>query len=379
MLSEVKCFLEEYNVREKLRYCNSRNKNLWNIRKEAGNKNLIGINSDYLNQNNKVNMRKLGEIYELCGEYDINSREIFGIGHANIVDKYGSEYQKKLIMPSIASGNLLVGIGLTEKSCGSDLNKINCSVKKTKDGYIINGEKSFVSRIDEADYFLVFTRSIEKKYSKNNLSCFLVKMDSEGIEKYNYNPMGLQGWSYGGFKLKNVHVKENALIGKDCEAFEYFLDHFSHWRILMTLLTLGNAKYNIKEAIKYSSERKSSRKYLYEHQSVLHKISENTTKIKLAKEFCLLQLERYDRGKSIHKESAMAKWFGTETSYNAINDCMQIFGARGYCEEYNIENHLKNARGFMIADGSNDTLKSYIGNELIKDYLKKEVYNAKKL
>ncbi|OZI10950.1 hypothetical protein CEW92_14315 [Bacillaceae bacterium SAS-127] len=184
--------------------------------------------------------------------------------------------------------------------------------------------------------------------------------------------MGMKGWSYGGFKLNNVAVPVENRLGGDGLGFHVFNDHFNYWRVLMGIICVGAAEKALDQAVEYSKHRTAFGGPIGRFQSVMHKISHNATLLESARLLSYKALDLIDKGQSSSKESAMAKWFATTTAYQAIDDAIQIHGARGYVREYGLEQRLRDVRGLMIADGSTDTLKSLIGREIMG----KDIYDA---
>lgn len=339
----------------------------WDVRVTAGEEGLLGLDAAQDDGGSGVSRETMGHLYVECGMCGINTRELIGLGHGHLIATQGTKPQRDEFLPPIIAGKILAGVGVTEPDCGSDLAAIGTVAKKTSGGYLLSGVKEWVSRVDEAKIFIVFAKTSPALEMKG-LSSFIVPMDSPGITTYTMSPMGLRGWSFGGFKINNVFIPSEYLIGQEGQGFEIFSRHFDYWRSLMALISLGSAERSIQIARDYSRVRGAFGGPLGRFQSVMHKIADY---IDAAKLLCFRALELADRGISCTKEVAMAKWYGTHVAHQAIDNAMQILGARGYSKEYGIEQRLRDARGLMIADGSNEVMKSVIGREL----LGKETYN----
>ncbi|MDM5189149.1 acyl-CoA dehydrogenase family protein [Bacillus sp. DX4.1] len=123
----------------------------WYVRQEAGKKDLIGLDIDVADGGSGLSAVTMGHIYHECGRTSVNTRELFGAGHGRLIAKFGTPEQKKRYLPRLISGELLVGVGLTEPNCGSDLAKTQTTAVRNGDYYILNGEKEWVSRVEESD------------------------------------------------------------------------------------------------------------------------------------------------------------------------------------------------------------------------------------
>ncbi|UOF89320.1 acyl-CoA dehydrogenase family protein [Fodinisporobacter ferrooxydans] len=368
-IQTVRTFMEDHHVESELK--NETEQLPWNIRQASGKAGLIGLDIALEDGGAGLSALTMGHLYEECGRYGLNTREVIGAGHGNMIAKFGNADQKKRYLPRLMSGDLLVGVGLTEPGTGSDLAKTQTFARKEGSNYILNGEKEFVSRVNEAGVFIVFAQT-NTEAGARGLTAFIVDMDRPGVEKYNLEPMGLKGWSYGGFRLHDVVVPASNRLGEEGEGFKIFNTHFGYWRVLMGIICVGSAQRAIEQAIDYSKERQAFGGPIGRFQSVMHKISESATKLEAARLLSFKALDYLDKGHSNVMEASMAKWYSTTVAYEAIDHALQIHGARGYVIDYGLEQRLRDVRGLQIADGSTDTLKSLIG----RDLMGKEIYDA---
>lgn len=368
-IQKVRRFMEENHVEEALQ---SETEQLpWEIRQASGQQGLIGLDVSERDGGAGLNAVTMGILYEEIGKFGINTREVIGAGHGNMIAKFGNQAQKDRYLPSLLRGDLLVGVGLTEPNTGSDLAATQTFAKRDGSNYILSGGKEWVSRVEEAGVFVVFAQTDPEAGAKG-LTAFLVDMDDPNVETYTLEPMGMKGWSYGGFKLHNVVVPAGSRLGNEGDGFAIFNRHFGYWRVLMGIICVGGARRAIEQAIAYSKERKAFGGPIGRFHSVMHKISENATHLEAATLLSLQALDLLDKGKSYVMQASMAKWYATTAAYKAIDDALQIHGARGYVKQYGIEQKLRDVRGLMIADGSTDTLKSLIG----RDLMGKDIYDA---
>ncbi|UYZ14781.1 acyl-CoA/acyl-ACP dehydrogenase [Brevibacillus sp. WF146] len=343
----------------------------WQIRQASGKQGLIGLDVPKEYGGEGLSAVTMGLLYEECGKFGVNTREVIGAGHGNMIAKFGTHEQKSRYLPSLIKGDLLVGVGLTEPNCGSDLAAIETFARKDGSNYILSGCKEWVSRVEEAGVFVVFAQTKHGSGTKG-LTAFLVDMNDPNIEKYALEPMGMKGWSYGGFRLHDVVIPAENRLGLEGEGFRIFNQHFGYWRVLMGIICVGAARKALEQGVQYAKERMAFGGPIGRFQSVMHKIAEHATLLETASLLSLKALDVLDRGHSNTMEASMAKWYSTTTAYKAIDDMLQIHGARGYVKEYGLEQKLRDVRGLMIADGSTDVLKSLIG----RDLMGREIYDA---
>ncbi|AUJ25323.1 MULTISPECIES: acyl-CoA dehydrogenase family protein [Virgibacillus] len=343
----------------------------WHIRELAGQENLIGLDVPKEDGGHGVSDLTMGHIYEVCGRFGLNTRELFGAGHGRLIANYGTKEQKEKYLPPLMRGEILIGAGLTEPTGGSDVGAFQTTAKRVGSSYIISGEKEWVNRIREAKVFVVFAKT-DQELGAKGLSAFIVEMNDPKIKKYEYEALGLKGFSYGGFELDDVVVPTENLLGEEGQGFAIVNQHFNFVRNLVALISIGSAQMALEQAIDFAKSRQAFGGPIGRFHSVMHKISEGETTLEAARLLAYKSLVYLDKGKPNAKEAYMAKWFGTTSAYKVIDDALQIHGARGYIKDYGLEQRLRDVRAFLIADGSTEVMKSVLGREL----LGKEVYNA---
>ncbi|MDQ0174861.1 acyl-CoA dehydrogenase family protein [Bacillus chungangensis] len=366
---KVRQFLEENNLEEELK---SESERLpWHIRKKAGEANLIGLDIEKKYGGDEVSDLTMGLIYEELGRHGLNAREVVGAGHGRLIGKFGSENQKKKYLPDLLKGDLLIGAALTEPSGGSDVMSFQTTAVKDGDDYVITGTKELINRVNEADVFIVFANTNPNSRS-DKLSAFIVEMNNPNIRKYEFQTLGLKGFSYGGLEFQEVRVPVENRLGKEGEGFSIINRHFNFLRNLVALISIGSAQKALEQAIKFAKTRQSFGGPIGRFHSIMHKISEGETLLEASRLLAYKSLSLLDEGKDNSKEAYMAKWFGTTSAYQVIDSALQIHGARGYLKDYGLEQRLRDVRAFLIADGTTEVMKSAIGREI----LGKDIYNA---
>lgn len=207
----------------------------------------------------------------------------------------------------------------------------------------------------------------------NKLTFFLVPTRHANVKFSNITPSGLKGWSYGSISFENVYLSKDHLVGKEGNGFYMFQKHFAYWRVLMGLLCIGAAEEALRITVDYVKKREVFGKPIASFHSVSHPVVRHYYYLKAAELLCHDALSKIDSGNTSVMQSAMAKVLSTEFSYQAIDDCIQFFGARGYTKEYDLEKRLRDVRAVRIADGSNPSLISYctkyiFGEDIYKLY-----------
>ncbi|ACV58548.1 acyl-CoA dehydrogenase family protein [Alicyclobacillus acidocaldarius] len=311
----------------------------------------------------------MANIYFRLGKISANAREIVGMGHGRLLlDRWDEDRQRWI--DRIVSGESFVGIGITEDGAGSDVRKIKSSIRHL-DGIssILNVNKDYISRIYEADIFVFFVRNVED----GAISCVVVDdLNSIDCLRVSRQPMGLDGWSFGGLVIRDLKIPRSNVLHGEGKGLDVLKRHFAYWRILVSMLCLGSAYQAIEETIAFCKERPIFGGRLSDLQSVGHRLAESVTYIEAAKSLCIMAAKAIDESSNnALKLSSMAKWYSTEVAYKCLHMCVRLQGARGYEFNNSTRRRLLDIEGFLIADGSNDLMKSIIYKELVG----KDIYN----
>lgn len=371
-LNVIREFLEVHQIKKRIAESPDEKFPI-DLRRKAGQELLIGLDAPKELGGEGFSALTMGKIYKEMGKVDVNTRELFGLGHARMLayDDNINDY-KRDVLNKVLKGECLIGIGMTEESSGSDIKNIQTTVRKVANGtYLLNGKKTYVSRILESQYFLVLAKMVDLN---DKLTFFLVPTSHPNIKISNINPTGLKGWSYGSIYFENVYLSKDQLVGNEGNGFYMFQKHFAYWRVLMGLLCIGAAEEALGITVNYAKEREVFGKPIASFHSVSHPIVKHYSYLKAAELFCYDALSKIDSNNPSITQSAMAKVLSTEVAYQAIDDCIQFFGARGYTKEYDLEKRLRDVRAVKIADGSNPTLISYC----TKDVFGENIYKLTK-
>ena len=276
----------------------------------------------------------------------------------------GSDELRREWLPPIVKGDKLFCFGLTEPECGSDAAAIQTRAVRDGDYYIINGEKTSVSNVMNADVALVFAKT-DITAGARGVTAFIVPIDSPGITRSRFADMGWIPFARGSMILDNVKVPLKYRIGEEGKGFYIAMHEFDCARVMLALGVLGLAQASIADAIEYAKNRKAFGKPIAKFEGVSFKIAEAATRIEAARLLCYRTLWLRDQGLVQTKEAAMCKWFAPEVAVDAIHTALLIHGHIGYTGEYPIEQRLKDAIGFELADGTAQTMKLILTREIL--------------
>lgn len=298
----------------------------------------------------------------------------------HLLDKYGTEEAKKEILPKVTSGEAFCGIATTESDVGSDLGNMRTKIEKGKNGYLVNGEKNYISGVREAvewggGHVTLARQTLER--GTRGMTCFYLPLTTKGVATTIFKDMGREGISCGGFKIDKVEIPKHYLIGEENRGFYIIHEGYELARGLIGLVCAGAATKAIENGINYIKQRKAFGTFIGKYEGIQFPLAEHYTKIQALRELAYKALWIYDRegeGKAarfeVSKAVAMVKMIASPWAFDAINEVMNWQGAFGYSKECPDQGALRGIRSFNQAEGSLEIMKIIVARELLgKEYL----------
>src|SRR5215510_8923735 len=280
--------------------------------------------------------------------------------------RHGSEEQKKMYLPKIATGELrLQAFGVTEPNAGSDTTKLQTTAVRKGDTYVVNGQKMFISRVLQSDLMLLLARTtpVDKVTRKTDgLSVFLV--DIRGIKGLEVRPLRMMmNHSTNALFFDGMEVPAEGLIGQEGKGFSYILDGMNVERILVASESIGDGRWFVEKAVAYSSQRVLFGKPLGANQGVQFPIAKAHTAVEAAALMRNKAAALFDEGEPCGPEANMAKYLAAESAWEACIDC---HGGYGYAEEYDIERKFRECRLYKTAPVNNNLVLAYVGEHVLR-------------
>lgn len=300
---------------------------------------------------------------------------------AHVIDKYGTEELKREILPKALTGERFLGIATTESDIGSDLGNMVTRITATDNGYVINGEKTYISGVAEAMKYgggHVTLARMTPEAGTRGMCMFYLPIDKDpGITPTYFEEFGREGISCGGFDIKDVEIPKHYLCGEENKGFYYIHEGYELARGLIGLVCVGSATKALENGIAYIKERRAFGKPIGKYEGIQFKLAEHHVKMEALRELTNKALWTYDREKEgkasrmdVSLAMAMSKSVASEWSFNAINDVMQWQGAFGYTMECPDTKALRGVRSFSLAEGSAEIMKLIVARELLgKEFL----------
>jgi glutaryl-CoA dehydrogenase (non-decarboxylating) len=270
--------------------------------------------------------------------------------------QWGTEEQKQRFLVPQARGEKIACFGLTEPGAGSDVAAIISSARRDGDGYILNGEKMWISLATKAHHCLWVGRTNPKAADPHEgLSAFIVELDRPGVTTGDlHGKLGMRAGSTGWINFQDVRVPAEQRIGEEGEGFKIAMSCLDNGRYTVAAGATGLIRASLEASIKYSKDRKAFGREIAKFQLVQQKIAKMVQSYEMARLLYLRAGWMKNQGLRNTKETSLAKWFATDESFNAASEAIQIHGAYGYSDEYDVERFLRNSRGAIIYEGTSE-------------------------
>jgi alkylation response protein AidB-like acyl-CoA dehydrogenase len=275
------------------------------------------------------------------------------LGNADIIER--------LFKPALR-GEKIAAICMTEPNAGSDLNSIATTAKKVDGGYLLNGQKTWITSAPLADFFTVFAKAGEEK----KLTIFLLERSFTGLT------VGRDIHKMGVWALPTSEVSFDACFVPDSHRLSreegdgegHLRKTLAEIRIITGAMGLGIARAALDEAVRYSSERKQFGKPINRFQAIQLKLAEMATELEAATHLVHYAAWLRDANLPHHRQAAMAKLFATEAAATICDKAARVLASYGYAMEYPVQRYLRDVRFLLIGGGTSEILKLIVAKEL---------------
>ncbi|MFN0073171.1 MAG: acyl-CoA dehydrogenase family protein [Chloroflexota bacterium] len=283
--------------------------------------------------------------------------------------RHGSEVQKQRWLPGIAAGEVrLQAFGVTEPNAGSETTRIQTTAVRKGDKYVINGQKVFISRVQHSDLMLLLARTTpydELTDKTRGLSVFVVDLRESG-SAIEVRPLDMMiNHETNELFITDLEVPAENLIGEEGMGFRYIIDGWNAERILIAAESIGDGRWFVDRATRYTSEREVFGRPLGANQGVQFPIAHAYAHLEAADLVRFRAASLFDSGRKCGEEANMAKLLASEAAWEAANACMTAHGGYGLASEYDIERKFREARLFIVAPISNNLVLAYIGQHVL--------------
>lgn len=285
--------------------------------------------------------------------------------------RHGNEEQKRKYLPKICDGSLLVSLGLTEPNAGTNTLNLATMAREEGDGYVINGNKVFISGVDVAGAMVLVTRTGRKEETgkkTSGLSLFLIDLPNQAIHQTSIPKHGTNYAHTFELGIEDLRVSKSSLLGEEGKGWYHILDTLNPERIITATGAVGAGRAAIYKAVEYANQRKVFSTVIGAHQGIQFPLASAYAKLECAWLATLRAAALYDRNapqKSVGDLSNLAKYAATEACIEAVYQAMQALGGYGYAKEYHIERWWREVQLFRIAPITQEMTLNYTAEHIL--------------
>ena len=282
------------------------------------------------------------------------------------LEAFGTEEQKQKYLTKLATGEMLGAFCLSEPEAGSDATSQATTAEDKGDYYLVNGTKNWITNGNSSDVCLVIAQTNREKKHRG-INCLIIEKGTPGfVVGKKEDKMGIRASDTHSLLFTDVKVPKENRIGEDGFGFKFAMSTLNGGRIGIAAQALGIAAGAYELALKYSQERKSFGKQIFEHQAIQFKLAEMVTKIEAARLLVYKAARLKDEHKDYVQAAAMAKLYASEVAMWATTEAVQIHGGYGYVKEFHVERLMRDAKITQIYEGTSEIQKLVIAREITR-------------
>ena len=282
------------------------------------------------------------------------------------IDKFGNEEQKKRFIRPLATGETLACFALTEAGAGSDAGAVETTATRKDGGYVLNGNKLFITNGNEAGITVVFA-TVDKSLGNRGITAFIVEKGAPGfsVGKLEHK-LGIRASSTAELVFENCFVPEENRLGEEGRGLRIALSAIDNSRICVAAQAVGIAQGALDKAITYAKERQQFGKPISDFQAIQWFLADMATQIEAARLLTYRAAYLSDKGLPCIKEAAMAKVFAADTAMFVTTKAIQIYGGYGYVKDYPLERYFRDAKITGIYEGTDEMQRMTIARQLLR-------------
>jgi acyl-CoA dehydrogenase len=290
---------------------------------------------------------------------------IFGL---NPVVRYGSEEQKKRMLPPVISRKDIACFGVTEPNTGLDTTRLKTKAVRKGDHYVVHGQKTWMSTAQVANKVLLIARTADEGATDrpmDGLTLFFTDLDRSKVEVREIEKMGRKCVDSNQVFIDGLEIPVENRIGEEGKGFRYLLDGINPERILIAAGLVGLGRAALKRATDYAKEREVFGRPIGMNQAIQHPLAQNWAELEAANLMAFRAAQLYDRGEDAGAMANASKYLAGEATFNACNTAILTHGGMGYAKEYHVERYLREAIIHRIAPITPHLILCYIAERVL--------------
>ena len=286
---------------------------------------------------------------------------------AKLILTFGTQEQKDTYLPRMATGELRATMALTEPGGGSDLQAMSTNARMDGDVYVINGAKTWISNARRSRLIALLCKTDPKAEPKHRgISVLLVEHGPGLTVSEDLPKLGYKGVEACELIFDDMRVPADAVLGGvPGNGFAQMMKGLETGRIQVACRALGVGQAALEDALRYSQDRESFGKPIWQHQSIGNYLADMATKLTAARQLILFAAEKFDAGERCDMEAGMAKLFTSEVAMEIALNAVRIHGGYGYSTEFDVERYFRDAPLMIVGEGTNEIQRNVIAAQLI--------------
>jgi hypothetical protein len=287
---------------------------------------------------------------------------------AKLLVAFGTRDQQERWLPRMATGEVRATMALTEPGGGSDLQAMTTRARRTDGGYVVDGAKTWITNSRRSQLIALLCKTDpDASPAHRGISILLVEHGPGLTVSRDLPKLGYKGVESCELTFSDHRVADDALLGGvEGRGFAQMMTGLETGRIQVAARALGVGRAAFDDALRYSQERESFGKPIWQHQSIGNHLANMATKLTAAKQLILHAAERYETGQRCDLEAGMAKLFASEAAMEIALDAVRIHGGYGYSTEFDVERYFRDAPLMIVGEGTNEIQRNVIAAQLVK-------------
>jgi acyl-CoA dehydrogenase len=278
---------------------------------------------------------------------------------------FGTDEQKARWLPSLANGEVLTAIGVTEPDAGSDVAAIRTTARREGDGFVLNGTKMFITNGGIADLVFIAAKTDPSGKGSRGISIFAVEKDTPGFKASRaLDKMGWHSSDTAELILEDVWVPEANLIGEENQGFYYIMSNFQNERLAIMAQALGEAQRALELTIEHVKNRTAFGGTLWQKQAIRQRLAQRQAEIDAGRELTYHAAWLTEQGEDAVLEVSEVKAYVGEMVNRVLYDCVQFHGGMGYIAETAVERLYRDVRIASIGGGATEVMLDEIAKRL---------------
>lgn len=306
----------------------------------------------------------ISEVAKICGSIGLSLAAHNSLCTGHIL-QFTNEEQKKKWLPKLASGEWIGAWALTEPNTGSDAMRMKCTAVQDGDYWVLNGTKCWITHGKSGNVLVAIVRTGELLDS-HGMTAFVIERETKGLSAgKKENKLGMRASETTEVIFDNCRVHKSNILGKVGDGFIQAMKVLDGGRISIAALGLGIAKGALEASVKYSKERQQFGQPISGFQGIAFKLADMATQVEAAELLIFQAADLKNRGETVTKVSAMAKYYSSEVAVRVSTEAVQIFGGYGYTKDFPVEKFYRDSKLCTIGEGTSEIQKLVIAREIL--------------